>query len=398
MRTSLPGILFLILMAGGAASASEPYSSLEAGYMDGFYLKTPDNKFLLKVGSRLNFGYTAGFPGSQPNFSSFDLYHAKIYAGGNVYTPSLQFYVQAAGATQTRGPSLSPAPESANGSFTLEDYYIRFLRPEWNVQFGQFKVPYAREWITYSGNLNFVDRSLATRFFTLGRDRGIALNSDRNTFAISMGVFNGGGNPILGTGFQPNSLNTNGENVSNDVSGRGFAHLVVVRAVASPMGPAGYSEGDVENSEMPKFDFGAGFTYDRNRDVALGGALVATRADIWSASADAVFKSAGTAVQSEFFYRRVNTPGAVTSMGFYVQPSVFIHSNKLELAARFGWLEPDTNVTNDTNYEAAAAWNLYLFGDHREKTQLQYTWRRQEASPAGHADDSFIDLAFQFTI
>ncbi len=400
MRTSLSGILFFTLLTPWIASAAEEYPTLQAGYADGFYLKTPDDKFLLKVGSRLNFGYTAGFLGSQPNFSSFDIYHTKIFAGGNAYTRAIQFYVQAGGASNSRNPSLGPTPESEDGSFKLEDYYIRLLHGEWALQFGQYKVPYVREWMIYSGNLNFVDRSLVSRFFALGRDRGFSIVSDRSTFFMSLSVFNGGGSPIYGSGFLPAALNTNGQNVSNDVSGGMSGHLFAARVVASPMGPAGYSEGDVEQSSMPKFDLGASFMLDRHRDVDLNGDSVpdATRADIWSVAADTVYKYAGTAFQGEFFYRRISMTNDVTSMGFYVQPSTFLHANKVECAMRFGWLEPDTNISHDSNYETAAAFNYYVFGDHRQKAQLQYTWRHQEIAVGGHTDDHFIDLAFQFTI
>ncbi|MEZ4846250.1 MAG: hypothetical protein R2877_04685 [Bdellovibrionota bacterium] len=39
--------------------------------------------------------------------------------------------------------------------FILEDYYIRVLYEGIDFKMGQFKVPFARQWMIYSGNLEF---------------------------------------------------------------------------------------------------------------------------------------------------------------------------------------------------------------------------------------------------
>jgi phosphate-selective porin OprO and OprP len=402
MRTLTILIPLAAVLCAASSPAGENIPSLQGGYQDGFYLKTPDDRFLLKVGSRINFGYTYGWVSPLPDFSSFDLFHAKIYAGGNAFGQTVQFYIQAGAATTTRSASFAPTPESDDGSFTLEDYYVRLVRGDFSLKLGQFKVPFIRQAMTYSGNLNLVDRSIATRSFLLGRDRGVTFNWDRRTFSTSMGVFNGGGDSILGSGLQPLAFGMTGQNVSNDTAGGGKGHLYSVRLVAAPFGSAGYSEGDVERTDKPRFDIGAGFVFDQGRDLDVNGdgTVDDTDADVINVSGDLAFKSNGFFLQGEYFYRTID--GAALSdldmMGFYVQPSYFIMPGELELATRFSWVDPDMDTAGDRLYEAQAAFNFYFFKDHRYKLQLQYTWRGQELALGGRNDDSLIDLVLQLTI
>jgi phosphate-selective porin OprO and OprP len=367
--------------------AAETVPAVDVGYQDGFYMKTPDNRFVLKVGSRLDFGYTYGFIPAN-DFSSFDIYHAKLYAGGNAFGPHVQYYFQAGAGSHNRSPSFAPVAESTDGGFTLEDYYVRLANDNVSLQLGQYKTPYGREWMIYSGNLNLVDRSIVTKYFTFGRDRGASLHHSKETFALTGGIFNGGG--VL----QP--FDTNGQNRSND----GKGHLYLMRVVAMPWGPVGYSEGDVYLTDGSRLDIGFGFAFDQSRDLDFNGDGIVedTGAHTWNMAGDLTWKANGASFQSEFFYRSIDTTASIQSMGFYVQPAIFVRPGRLEFSSRFGWLDPDTDAGNDVALEAQAAFNLYFFGDHRYKTQLQYTWRGQETALGGRMDSSWIDLLFQFTI
>ena len=394
-------IIALSIFLSTPLLANESDGEVSVGYKDGFYIKTDNDRFVFKVGSRFNFGYTYGLiGGNQPNFSSFDLYHAKLFAGGNAYGPSIQYYFQAGAASNSRNASFAPNSESADGGFTLEDYYVRLSREGFSIKLGQFKTPFSRQWMIYSGNFQFVDRSIVTKTFQFGRDRGITLNGDRETFAFSLGVFNGGGNPTLGSGSNPATLNTNGQNVSNDTAGSGHGHLYLLRAVAMPLGAAGYSEGDVETGEGHRLDVGIGFAFDHDRDLDFNGDAVVddVNADIMQAAFDAVWKRGGYSAQGEFFYRRIRGAADSNGLGAYFQTGVFLLPSQLETAARFGWVEADTGSSNNRTYEASGAVNLYLLEDHRYKTQLQYTWRGQDTALGARNDHHFIDLMFQLTI
>lgn len=169
-----------------------------------------------------------------------------------------------------------------------------------------------------------------------------------------------------------------------------------------PFGATGYSEGDVENSEGGRFDIGAGIAFDHHRDADFNWdqTLDDNSVSVLNVGSDWTWKRSGKSFQGEFFYRKIY--GSLTAdtrgIGFYAQPGFFFIPSKLELAGRFGWLDPNLDQSDDEIFEAAAATNIYISSDHRYKTQLQYTWRRQKQLGVAVNDDSFIDLMFQLTI
>ncbi|MBI3292651.1 MAG: hypothetical protein HYZ73_07590 [Elusimicrobia bacterium] len=64
------------------------------------------------------------------------------------------------------------------------------------LKIGQFKVPYSRERLAYSGVLQFTERSIQTVGFNVGRDVGAAVHTYRGKLAATAGVFTGGGRDV----------------------------------------------------------------------------------------------------------------------------------------------------------------------------------------------------------
>jgi hypothetical protein len=94
------------------------------------------------------------------------------------------------------------AAEDINGSntsLTLLDFAFDIPFPGaqdiW-IKAGQFKIPYSRERIAYSGNLQFADRSLQNIAFNMGRDVGVAILGQREKWAGTFGIFTGGGRDV----------------------------------------------------------------------------------------------------------------------------------------------------------------------------------------------------------
>lgn len=370
----------------------DDYPQLISGYRDGFFLKTPDDRFSFKIGSRINFGYTYGLIESAADLSSFDLQHVKIYAGGNAYGTTLQYYIQTAAANNTRTFGLGAVSETQEG-FVLEDYYIRLQYQGMDFKFGQFKVPFVRQWMIYSGNLDFVHRSLPSQAFAYGRDRGVTLSHYNQWATGTVGVFNGAGSI---QGLNPFVLQT-GQNASNDTSG---GLLYVGRFAFHPSGIAGYSEGDVEQTEGNKIELGGTFVFDQARDFDFNSDNLIDDVDVdnLSASGELVWKREGASLLGEFFYRKHFTSGSdFTAIGFYVQPSYFFIPRKFELAARLGWLNPNRSVGNDRKIEGSGAFNYYFSQDHRFKLQLQYTYLYQD-QPINQRMDHFVDASVQVTL
>lgn len=364
-------------------------------------MKTEDDRFKMKIGARLNFAYTYGFLTGTSDYSSFDILRAKLYLGGNAFSEDLQYFLQAAIGENTRPLALLPTNETSREPFALEDFYVRVSKNTFNAKLGQFKVPLGRQWMIYSGNLQFVDRSIVSRYFLLGRDRGITLNSDKDTLSLSVGVFNGGGTASDQSGLLPSNFSSNGQNVSNDTT-PGNGHLFLARLVAIPLGPAGYSEGDVEMSEGTRFEWGTTFVFDQDRDVDLNGDTVLDDAntDVYHFHSDLSWKHLGTSFVGEFYYRMLKSTliGNQSAYGFYVQGGYMLIPNQTEIAARFSWLDPNIDLSSDRILETSGVLNLYIFSDHRYKVQTQYTWRAFEQIGNSNKNDHVVDVAFQITI
>jgi Phosphate-selective porin O and P len=76
------------------------------------------------------------------------------------------------------------------------DLPLSFLGKDASVRIGQFKVPYGREALTYSGYSQFIDRSIDDLGFRIGRDVGVALTVKPGPFTFIGGVFTGGGRDV----------------------------------------------------------------------------------------------------------------------------------------------------------------------------------------------------------
>jgi|GEM_PF-1501793 len=345
-------------------------SNFSVGYRDGFYFKTDDGNFLLKLGSRLNTLYSFGKLENESNISSFDLKHAKVYFGGHAFNESVQYYAQGALAGHTRTNNFGL--EHEDNIFALEDYYIRGNYGDVALQLGQFKVPFSKQYMVYSGNLQFVTRSIASNAFQFGRDRGINLTGKKPWLSYMLGLYNGGSvmQQPRGLGSLNDAMNT-----SNDAQSTGFTYLA--RLSLFPIQPVGYGESDVAFSEQSKFEIGTSLAIDQSRDYDTKGDLLADEFDVntFSVSTDLAYMTKGFSFQGEFYYRYHRYQNIATSgaWGAYVQAGYFLTPRTFEIAARYALVEPDTNVSSDFDQEISATLNYYLSKDHKRKMQLQYS-------------------------
>lgn len=84
-----------------------------------------------------------------------------------------------------------------NTNLTLLDMHATgplFGLATWRA--GQFRVPYGRELMTNSGAMGFMDRSLVSPFFQVGRDVGATLQTEIGPVNVIGGLFTGGGRDV----------------------------------------------------------------------------------------------------------------------------------------------------------------------------------------------------------
>ena len=169
----------------GNGGAEEPVTEapILAGWdkKDGFFIRSSDNNFLLKIGGRLQLRYTykgrdqRGEAPSTPEESGvddsfFEIERARISFSGHVLSPNLTYNYTLDGDT--------------DGAGVLDTFYafVQYAASKswWDnnlmtIGAGIWKPHFLRQEATSSGAQQFVDRSLANEFFNVSRNLGVWL-------------------------------------------------------------------------------------------------------------------------------------------------------------------------------------------------------------------------------
>jgi phosphate-selective porin len=175
--------------------ADKKETPLAAGWNgEHFFIRSADGKFQLQPYGYFQSDYR-GYSGDGAPSNTFLIRRARFGFQGN-YGKNYDFAVLADAA-------------AANGQI-LRDLYINArVRPEFQVQIGQFKEPFAQETLTAATNLDFVERSLASLLYpsasTAYRSPGITLHGDLSGGVVQWwaGAFNGKGILATNTTNQP---------------------------------------------------------------------------------------------------------------------------------------------------------------------------------------------------
>lgn len=377
-----------------------------AGFKDGFFIQSPNKKFLLRIGGLFQGGYLGMIYSDDgedkpefENVSSFVFRRARLATSGHLLNWRLAYRVEFDFASVDPGPLLE-----GWGELVMH----RLLK----VRLGKQKIPMGRQMLIHSAYQQFVERSGVTGAFAHGWDLGVMVRGDLSLLGVlsyQMGIFNGAG----------------GERDQDDNTD----FLYGVRLVYQPLGPIPYSEGDAEISKL-KIAVGGAFSYNLARTDILARSCTNTKCDltpnstmtdadddghddnvgVYTANAELTFRMGGIAWQNELFYRRED-PGAVDQArdfwGIYSQASFYHFDSTLELAARYGFWQPndygqrrDIPRPNEI-HEVAVVLNALTWG-RNVKWQAEYAhqWQRDLAygeTPIGkHLRVHVVRLQMQF--
>jgi len=130
----------------------EEKKGIQAGYDKGFYIKTPDENFLMKTNLFLQFRYTylhfdRVVNVNNEDWSSFLIRRARVLFTGNAPNKDLTYFFH-----------IQLEPTSA---VNLHDAYITWKKyPYAQVQFGRAKLPYGLHFWQSASQLNGVERSI----------------------------------------------------------------------------------------------------------------------------------------------------------------------------------------------------------------------------------------------
>ncbi len=241
--------------------------------------------------------------------------------------------------------------ESGNTANIVLDAVVKWkFADNWQVWWGQTKLPGNRERVISSQNLQFVDRSLVNSRYNLDRDVGIQLRhkSSNDMFRQMLAVSLGEGRNVI---------------ARNPGSGHQITGRLEFLPMGSFTGKGDYFGSDLKREPSPKLSIG--ITGDLNLNAArsrgnLGGFLVDVDgeyigSDLTSFIADMMFKYNGFSAMSEFAARSSDDDTGVygTGTGFVFQAGYLFPSN-WEVAGRFTNIDADAIQT--------------VFADQREYT------------------------------
>ena len=261
--------------------------------------------------------------------------------------------------------------ESGNTANIVLDAVVKWNFAEnWNVWWGQTKLPGNRERVISSQNLQFVDRSLVNARFNLDRDVGIqfrhksAGDKFRQILAISLGQGR-------------NVIDRNPEN-GYQITGR-FEFL----PMGSFTGKGDYIGSDIKREPTPKLSIGISGDLNKNAVRSrgnLGDFVVDTEgeylsSDLNSLIVDMMFKYKGFSSMSEYIKRTAgnNKANFGTGSGFVLQAGYLFPSN-WEIAGRFTTIDAENIhlVFNDQK-EYTLGLSRYISGhDLKFQSDISY--------------------------
>lgn len=329
----------------------------------GFTFTSADEKFQLSICGRLQLRYAFTDNEVGPDTSQFDVAKARLILGGYAYTKNLTYVLE------IDGRALSDSAKQKQG---LVQAWMNYkLINEAEIRLGQFKDVFGRQEVISDANLEFVDRSPVANAFRHSYDTGAMLSGKiAEGFAFyNVGVFGGAG--------QTNTRNAND-------------NAFFARVAVNPLGEMAYSEGDLGLSQKPQVSFGANYlrntlnkltatTLDSTASYVSGTTgwvgtnfgIANDKIDVDEYGFDAAFKWMGFSLQAEYLLGQgeIQRTGQLKrAHGFYSQASYMIIPEKLQLAVRYSYLDPNRDAANDNRTEQIGAISYY-FNRHNLKLQ-----------------------------
>lgn len=317
-------------------------------------------------GGRGDVGLDAG-----EDVTSFDLRRVRVNFTGNLLKKQFSYQVQ----NDFR---------SSEGGGQMKDAWLQWNSDEANLRFGQTKIPFSRQELVSSSNLQFIDRSIVNDVFAPSRQIGALLHGplgDAGTYYL--GAFNG---------------ESEGEGINR--AGQDNRLLMVA---AANMNIGDYGSRGVEGDHRAKNDeFGATVGVSTLYGQGTGDVLdndTAGDFDRFDLNVDLGARCSGFSAQSEFYYSTIDLDdvdgdsGEADLFGFYVQAGYML-DKEWELAARYAYLLPDEDVSVvDDQNEFSAVVNYYLNG-HALKLQTGVTFDQTNLNP-DVVDGDFTDFRFE---
>ena len=180
LATILAGVFLAVAGVQHAYAIEGEEDRGVSGYKKGFFLRTADNKFSLKIGGYIQSLFLAEINDNASDTDTFRIRRARLKFKGHVYSEDYGYVL-----------------EYEFGGNKLFTTYLKANLNIGEIRFGQDKVPFNPEALSSASILQFVDRSIAHRFFGIRNERDIGLSFHKTfldkKWKFTLGVYNGEG-------------------------------------------------------------------------------------------------------------------------------------------------------------------------------------------------------------
>ncbi|MFB9055270.1 porin [Mariniflexile ostreae] len=347
-----------------------------------FNLVGQDSSWTMKVGLRMQLLGASTWEDGAGNETSFLVRRARLKFDGYALSPKLEYKIEL---------GLSNRDLSGASEFTSDaPRYILDAQLKWNfyknfeVWFGQGKLPGNRERIISSANLQQVDRSLLNSRFTLDRDFGFQLRHHFN----------------LGNAFIVKEIFSLAQGEGRNVTtGNLGGHQYTGRIELLPFGDfsndGDYVGSDLKRELTPKLAFAISYDHNSNAvktrsnqgdymSIDSGNGFFKT--NINTLFLDAMFKYNGFSLMAEYADREAKDPFAKNSDGTFLLDdhgknvtvqvgkalniqSGYLFKNNIEVSGRYTHIALNKHITgkNPENQYTLGV-SKYIVG-HKLKVQ-----------------------------
>jgi len=373
----------------------------------------------------------------QSDSNQFSVPRARLQFLGYAFDPDFRYNISWA-FDQTTWDQ-----EGGSGRAGLLDAYISSWHIPWlTIQAGQQRVWFNRATISSMATSTFADNLIVQNAFAANqqgsRDIGVSISSDEDQykFNYAFGIWGGVGANLAREGTAVSQALPNNSSLPT-AQRRTFNYdtriltgemMYTVRLLYKISGNPGYGQGDILNSRTPQMAIAFGYAYNPAQNYlssirsditdrayrqrvtkAYNGRLLG--GGIWdfqTYEADLIAKYQGWSFQAEGYYRhqRVRNADSGTipfdpvtttvlgpavnlgqAYGWYAQVGKYIIPRKLELAVRYGFMDPSTQQVNDLVKEFGAAINYSFDGTYNNRLVVDYS--NITLGSGGRAPDRF---------
>ncbi len=349
-----------------------------------FNLVGKDSTWTMRIGARMQILAIANWKESasgdfETQESNMLIRRARLKFDGFAYSPKLKYKLEL--GLSNRDISGGSIYTGNTPRYILDAVVMWNFHGNWELWFGQTKLPGNIERVISSGNLQQVDRSLLNSRFNIDRDMGVQLRHKtkigkhfliREKFAISQGE---------------------GRNITaGNYGGHQFTSRIELLPFGAFKSKGEYSGSDLKRENSPKLMIAA--TYDSNQNAVKNrsnmGSYMETDAGLFQTDIntwfiDGMFKYRGFSFMGEYSDRSAanaiaknldgSETGSVVQVGKGINlQSGFLLKNNIEISGRLTKIILDQVITGkvpETQYTVGMS--KYIVG-HKLKVQSDFSY------------------------